>query len=907
MSKPKEDMDLLADLTSHTADFALFTSYALDLSFFETKIFAELQKNNEDIKVVVLVDRNAYSEAALSGRYVRKAEAEYRLVPVDTLHGVFHPKVFFLCSESRADLYVGSANLTIPGFSQNLEIVDKVSTTIADPRNTDAFNGVSNFLVQLVKSGSIPEAYKSCVNEIVNHIAPFVKGQSGGEMEFGSSLAASAFDHFIGNLPEDIKEFTVVSPFHDERNTPLIRLVDKFPKAAINLITTGNTFPIKTATIPKDKKKNLKISTFKDSSEASRRLHAKVILARNASRSFLLTGSMNFTTPGFLADSDKGNVEAWIIRRLDNKTADTLFSDKYSLKELTKEPAYTPGSKNERYAAPKLRIIHASCDKEGETIRIVLDTGALSGKFQATARITGYLGDIIRSQVIAAAPGKNSSLVFQPSGEEFDRLWAACSVFVTIGVDGEVYTSNPIWMELQTVLSEDSDNRRMRESLEDFKQLIYDQDPSQNKRTIRSLIQTISRWLYDVQNGICRTPRSGGNSGGGERETSWNFREHREENVSVEKAAESLTPLFSKVLSTLDSVSATSADCIRKQKKKLEDINDEDEADSDSPRKIAEEIALDLVTAFTDILDSITQLKADKPQQLDVGLKTIQLLFDLTYIINITLIHIDEYLPGELRARAVTAYLNNCSRIMDICFIGKYSGMEYQPAWLAGVRAEHLTTELKQRHKKLMYTALVAIMRISTEDQNSKQQALLDRYRKGLAVLERIWGLDAMSLDREWPGIEAILLHQGQHAQALNGHDISREDIVKYLASQTQEQRLRKLFAPIAAIADCDKKLAGQPQDRQALLDRRIAALAQAEATAELKELVKDYARRSARFGDGTLGVRRVMHIVSPEDSACPHCGLKFVVATSNALIGATRWTNCPNCGSILVGIKKLS
>jgi hypothetical protein len=109
-----------------TWDRALFTTYSLSLTFFESVILRLLRQSGCR-EIWVVADAQGY-QASLMERRSHGVGQEYHLVPVALPHGVFHPKCCYLEGSDGDLLAVGSGNLTFGGFGRNLEVLDVLST-----------------------------------------------------------------------------------------------------------------------------------------------------------------------------------------------------------------------------------------------------------------------------------------------------------------------------------------------------------------------------------------------------------------------------------------------------------------------------------------------------------------------------------------------------------------------------------------------------------------------------------------------------------------------------------------------------------------------------------------------------------------------------------------------------------
>jgi hypothetical protein len=101
---------------------ALFTTYSLSLSFFESVPFSGMSRTVRD--VTVLTDVAGYG-ASLSEAGAIGAGRNYEVIPISVDRGVFHPKVSVLIERNGpVRAMVGSGNLTFGGWGYNAEVVD---------------------------------------------------------------------------------------------------------------------------------------------------------------------------------------------------------------------------------------------------------------------------------------------------------------------------------------------------------------------------------------------------------------------------------------------------------------------------------------------------------------------------------------------------------------------------------------------------------------------------------------------------------------------------------------------------------------------------------------------------------------------------------------------------------------
>ena len=105
---------------------ALFTTYALSLTFFESIVLRALREV-ECREIWVIADAEGY-RSSLMERGSHGVGYEYHLVPIGLRNGVFHPKCCYFVGADSDVLAIGSGNLTFGGFGRNLEVIEVLSS-----------------------------------------------------------------------------------------------------------------------------------------------------------------------------------------------------------------------------------------------------------------------------------------------------------------------------------------------------------------------------------------------------------------------------------------------------------------------------------------------------------------------------------------------------------------------------------------------------------------------------------------------------------------------------------------------------------------------------------------------------------------------------------------------------------
>ena len=110
-----DDVDSqLAIIQAGVWDEAVFTTYALSLTFFESCLLPALRHARCE-KATIFADVDGYRSTLMERRSV-SAGREYLVVPVQVERGIFHPKCTYLYGKERDALLIGSGNLTFCVF-----------------------------------------------------------------------------------------------------------------------------------------------------------------------------------------------------------------------------------------------------------------------------------------------------------------------------------------------------------------------------------------------------------------------------------------------------------------------------------------------------------------------------------------------------------------------------------------------------------------------------------------------------------------------------------------------------------------------------------------------------------------------------------------------------------------------
>ncbi len=347
---------------------ALFTTYALSLTFFETYLLPALRKAGCE-EITILVDVDGYRSTLMEQRS-RHVGQEYSLIPVDVKHGIFHPKTTYLWSPEGDLLMVGSGNVTFGGNGRNIEVLE-VLNPIDD---SDSFSDYATFLddLALAKNISIPSG---------EAIKQFSRRAKKSGMEFPSKGMTRLLNTLNSTISEQLiersseikqwDELLVLSPFHHTHGTPVLELAKGIGVKKLVIGVSPHSEEETSFPFDEAKKWNMDISIVAPKVEQPKRhLHAKWFELRG-SQTWSLTGSVNATAQSLTTTK---NVEVGVLRILKSPSIDYW--------KIAKKPVFKADSFIDSEGISCLSI-YAELDANGHVQGRILGVGKLEGEWHA--------------------------------------------------------------------------------------------------------------------------------------------------------------------------------------------------------------------------------------------------------------------------------------------------------------------------------------------------------------------------------------------------------------------------------------------------------------------------------------------------------------------------------------------
>jgi len=351
---------------------ALFTTYVLSLTFFESYVLRSLHQQGCR-EIFLITDADGY-QMSLSERRSNRVGQEYRLIPVALPKGVFHPKCLYLSSDSGDLLAVGSGNMTFGGFGRNLEVFD-----ILEPLDApQAFLDFAEFLELLENRDDFVIPDNTWIERFSSLARNSVKGQSatpGATPTLLHSVVEPIADQVIDvcSSHNGCNKLTVLSPFHDPKGTAIRELA---AKASVNQIEialppkSGNhtTFPFPEAVLW-----GIPLSAVKPvGAYTDRPLHAKWMeIEFNDGNKLTLSGSINATSKA-LCSTD--NIEVGVLR-VDDSGETWANWQEAQIPTIINKHAYSAAGLGQKC------LIHASIRNDGVISGLIIATGAVTGEW----------------------------------------------------------------------------------------------------------------------------------------------------------------------------------------------------------------------------------------------------------------------------------------------------------------------------------------------------------------------------------------------------------------------------------------------------------------------------------------------------------------------------------------------
>lgn len=297
-------------------DFIILTTFAFDPYFFDKYLYYKVRANNPNAEIIVLVDGVQYVKS--QEKFTSGTGRHYHLIPIYPKNGVFHPKIFLFLSKNRkkSTLFIGSANLTMTGFTKNAEMISKIFS--GDTAQINNFVTIRDFFGSLINDGFLLEMQAI---KIFKNAFSFLPDKINKD-ENPSCIVIHNMKSAI--IPEIIKEIenekfpsaTLLSPFFSN-DSGLIEFINsnldigKF-RIALQKNNHNLTNPQSIIDYLSRNGVNFEFVEAKFAEDDSRIIHSK-ILYLDGPKEYLLMGSANMTRHALLMNASQGNIECSVL------------------------------------------------------------------------------------------------------------------------------------------------------------------------------------------------------------------------------------------------------------------------------------------------------------------------------------------------------------------------------------------------------------------------------------------------------------------------------------------------------------------------------------------------------------------------------------------------------------------
>lgn len=225
----QDSINLIEEFTERQKDhdFIILTTFAFDPYFFDKFLFYKIRANNPNSELIVLVDGIQYAKS--QEKFTSGTGRHYHLIPIYPKNGVFHPKIFLFLSKNRKDtsLFIGSANLTMPGFTKNAEMITKF--IFNDNTQTNNFVTIRDFFESLINDGYLLET--QAISVLKNAFSCLPNKLNGGENSSCiviHNMKTAIIPEVIAKIEnEKFSSVTLVAPFFSNDSGLIERINSK--------------------------------------------------------------------------------------------------------------------------------------------------------------------------------------------------------------------------------------------------------------------------------------------------------------------------------------------------------------------------------------------------------------------------------------------------------------------------------------------------------------------------------------------------------------------------------------------------------------------------------------------------------------------------------------------------------
>ena len=495
-------IDLQALLGEVEPEQSILLTFALGLTQLDYALLPLLQSHGEG-RVTVVADPGGVEAAFAERATAYGPGVRYRLLPYHPPSGLaFHPKLYLVAGRTGARLVVTSANLTLYGFRENLEIVDVAALGPDDREESHLFVQALEFLDRLAAlDATVGPLLGSDVTGMRRRLERWLgdtkPGATGALLH---SLDRPLMDQVAAMVPADeIEHILCVSPFYDGEGKMLRELSARYRGADIDLVGPEEDWTDLSGKRLADLSNRIHPHRLHGVGGKGRRLHAKLLAFRGRTRAWTVAGSANATRPAWLGAASKprsGNVEVVIVREhqdaaLMDELRESLDMAPVELASFTFDRSTLKGDEESGAALSVIRAEQEGSDRIAVTARVRgLSAAGLTFRVRVEGRTAALDGD---AQVTDGDETGRLRLQAPLSLRSFEDDLGPLILGVEAVQGGRRVAQGRAWLERPDLLNLTSHQRRIQSLIERTKR-----SGRVGEEEVQDIADAISRFVSDI-------------------------------------------------------------------------------------------------------------------------------------------------------------------------------------------------------------------------------------------------------------------------------------------------------------------------------------------------------------------------------------------------------------------------
>ncbi len=288
----------------------LILTFGADLEFYERVLRRHFGSFRNQIVLADGGQLDRHLSGLASSATLRHLNRSWVAGPIRVQHSA-HAKAILLAGPEAGLLLVGSGNLSLQGYAGAGECFVPYRWGPDEPDDLHAFTAVRSLTDTLVERALVDPVIADRLKVFWSaydwwHALPTDDGLVRHNLD--RPLGAQFVDVVAG---EAVEELTVVAPFHDERCAALERLIAEVKPARVRVLVQPGRCSVDPIELQRvlDATSGSAHSITAAGDHELAYLHAKVFLAKTATRAVCLVGSANCSQVALWLDQPRANVE----------------------------------------------------------------------------------------------------------------------------------------------------------------------------------------------------------------------------------------------------------------------------------------------------------------------------------------------------------------------------------------------------------------------------------------------------------------------------------------------------------------------------------------------------------------------------------------------------------------------